>query len=243
MGALGWQRRRNRGAFGGDGAAATPLYAVAQLSSANVFAGAAGQGPAFSATTGAVGMVWRKIIAGNLTREYRVQRFTSVTRGWRAMVNDGTTARLTTTWVSAVPGNVSEQNTVSPAQNLIHRSVAVNRGGTLEEYLNGALSSVGTALPSYTAPTTEAFQIQGSSTMVDEFELISVTWIDSALDSTAVAAWDAQVVAGGSRAFTGAAGLFDQWDGTGTWVDSIGGLSLTVSGSPVRRDITGAAYA
>jgi len=208
-----------------------------------VFASAAGAGPAFSATTGAVGLVWRKIVPGNLTREYRIQRFTTATRGWRAMVNDGVTARLTTTWVSAAPANVSEQNTITPTQNLIYRSVAVNRGGTLEEYLNGALSSVGTALPSFSAPTTEAFQINGSSTMVDEFELISITWINSALNAAAVAAWDAQVVAGGSKAFAGAAGLLEQWDGSATWVDSIGGLSLSVSGSPVRRDITGAAYA
>lgn len=205
------------------------------MSSADYYAGAAGEGPNLGATVGGVFMVFMKKIAGNLTREIRVQRYTSAARGWRAMPYDGTQARVLITMVSAAPANVSEVNTVATlAQDVWHRLACINNNGILECYLNGVLLSAGTALPSYTAPTTEVLQLlMGSGSLVDELAVESIAIHDGSVDGAAVAAWDAQVVSGGSRAPTGAARLWMASDaiiGT-SWTDRIAGQVTTKAGA------------
>jgi hypothetical protein len=204
------------------------------MSNADYFAGAAGEGPAFGALTGGVFMVFMKKTAGNLTREVRVQRFTPATRGWRVMPYDGTQARVQTTMVSAAPANVSEVNTVATlAPDVWHRFAGINNNGVLECYLDNVLLSAGTALPSYTAPTTEVLQLlMGSSTLVDELAVESVALVDGACNGALVTSWDAQVIGGGSRAPTGAARLWMASDaiiGT-SWTDRVASQATTKQG-------------
>lgn len=225
-----------------DVRAQADVATIGLLSSSNFFSGGASEGPAWSATGGAVGLVFRKIVSGNLTREYRVRRWTAATRGWRAYVYDGSNARLLAGQVSAVPADVSETNTVTLTQNKLHRAVLTNNGGALECYLDGVLCSAATALPSYTPPTTEAFLVQGSAAAVDELELVSVSVANAGMTAAQVAWWDGLVRAGGSRRVPGVVVHFEAEDwpgGTSKWVDRVAGWALTVSGSPVKRRIAG----
>lgn len=219
------------------------LAAIALLSSTSYFAGPGSAGPSWSATGGAVGIVFRKIIPGTLFRDYRVRRWTSATRGWRTYVANGANATLLTGQVDAQPVDISETNTVTLLQNKLHRAVLTNDNGTLECYLDGVLCSAGTALPSYTAPTTEALLIEGSASVADELEVVSVSVANTGMTAAQVAWWDGLVKAGGSRRVPNAAVHFEAADwpgGTSQWVDRVAAFGLTVTGTPVRRRIAAA---
>jgi hypothetical protein len=224
----------------------TPVeYAVANITSVNYFAAAAG-GPDFTAGLGAIAVVFRKISAGNLVREWRFTRHVSNVSGYRAMIYDGSNARVQLNCVSAVPANVSEVNTIAAlGQNTLHRLVATAHAGALANYMDGSLLSAATALPSYT-PATVPFSIVTSGA-TDEIEIVSVSAIDGAgMDAAAVSAWDAQVTADGSRAVAGATHHWEaeDWAGSGSWTDRIAGLALALAAAaPTKRNIAGASWA
>jgi hypothetical protein len=227
-------------------AATTPVeYAIANVTSVNYFAAAAG-GPDFTGGLGAIAVVFRKISAGNMVREWRFTRHVSNVSGYRAMIYDGSNARVQLNCVNATPANVSEVNTIAAlGQNTLHRFVATANGGTLANYMDGSLLSAATALPSYTAATAPFSIVTSGAT--DEIEIVSVSAIDGAgMDATAVSAWDAQVTADGSRAVAGATHHWEaeDWAGSGSWTDRIAGLALALAAAaPTKRNIAGAAWA
>lgn len=232
---------------GGGGAATTyPVsFAIANITNINYFAAAAG-GPDFTSGLGAIGVVFRKISAGNLVREWRFTRFIASTSGWKAQIYDGVNSRVQMQCVTAAAANVAEFNTIAAlGQNTLHRFVATAAGGVLETYMDGSLLSAGTALASY-QPATLPFQIVTSGA-TDEIEIVSVS-VSAGVGMTAaqVTAWDTQVKALGSRAVPAATHWWEanDWDGASSWTDKIAALALVVDGSaPTRRSIAGATWA
>lgn len=218
------------------------LTVMALLSSSDYFAGPASTGPSWSATGGAVGIVFRKIVAGSLTREYHVRRWNpSPPRGWRTWVYDGANARLLTGQVDTQPVDLSAINTVTLQQNVFHRAVLTNNAGTLECYLDGVLCQAATVLPSYTSPTTESLIVEGSAAAVDEMEIASISISDTGMNVAKVAWWDAMVKAGGSRRLPGATAHLEagDWEAKqNPWIDRVLGIPLAVTGVPVPRRIT-----
>lgn len=234
---VGIARREGMRGFGGGGSVPLTLSGLALLSNTNFYSVAA-SGPAL-ATTCAIGVVYRKITAGNILREYRIHRFTTGVRGYRYQpVMDGVTSRTTTTMVSGAPANVAEQNTYSPTQNKVQRMLFTRTASGLTHYRNGALMSAATAIVGYTAPTTENFEIIATAA-TDEVEIVSISIADTSdMDAAAALAWDNQVKAGGSRRVPNATHHWEASEAGATWVDQISGLSLTRSGSPVVRTFT-----
>lgn len=221
------------------GVAPTPqIDVVALISNANYWTTTAATRPALS-TMSTIAVVLRKISAGNMVREYRIERFTSATRGFRFLpCHDGVAARTTATMVSSTPANVSEQNTFSPPQNQFQVMVLVRGTTTLGIYRNGTLMSTAAAITGYSAPTTEAFELVGTG-LTDELEIASISISDTtALSAGQVTAYQSTVTALGSRVIPGAT---HHWEATGasgaTWTDSIAGVALTRVGSPVVRTI------
>jgi hypothetical protein len=236
--------RRGIGSTGGGGAPAPALYAVAGLSSTDLFSTSAAGRPALS-TTSTIAVICRRITGSNVVREYRVECWTSGTRGFRFLpALDGTAARAIGTMVSSTPANVSEINTYTPPQNELQRMIMVRDASGISIYRNGALMSAAAAITGYTAPTTEAFVISGSSTVVDEFEIVSISISDSyAMSAGDITTYDTTVKALGSRIIPSATHHWEAADiSGGAWVDQIAAVSLTQSGSPTVRDITGAVW-
>lgn len=232
--------RRGGRSPGAVGPAPTPtIDVVALISNANFWSTTAATRPALS-TTSTIAVVCRKITAGNMVREYRIERFTSATRGFRFLpCHDGVTARTTATMVSSAPANVAEQNTYSPTQNQFQVMVMVRDTATLGIYRNGTLMSAAAAITGYSAPAAEAFQIIGNG-LTDELEIASISISDStALSAAQVTSYQSTVTALGSRIIPGATHHWEATDASGaTWTDSIAGVGLTRNGSPVVRTVT-----
>lgn len=231
-----------RGIGGSAPASAAPssLTVLAGISLMDFFSTTDAARPSMSATSTCI-VVLRKITSGNIVREYRIERFTSGARGFRHLpMLDGTTARATITMVSGTPANVSEQNTFSPTQNEFQVMTMRRDTAILEQYRAGSLMSVGTAITGYTAPTSEAFVIQSNGALVDEVEIASISISDThCLSAAEIAAYYTQVKALGSRVIPNATFHLEASDiAAGSWVDRIGGVALTQSGSPVTRVVS-----
>jgi len=214
------------------------ITSIAQISSANSFNSATATRPTGS-TSMTIAAVCRNRTTANLVREYRIRRWTTATRGWVFYpMLDGVTARAQGVVVNAALANVAEPNTFSPTQNLLQRVVLVLDADVLSVYRNGALMSTGAACVGFTAPTSESFFLQGSAVLNDEFELVSMALANStAMSAAQVAAWDAVVVAGGSRSFTGATHHYEAEDIVAgvNWTDRIAGNVLSMVGAPLKR--------
>lgn len=223
----------------GGGAAPTPaIDVVALVSNANYWTTTDASRPSLS-TTSTIAVVLRKISAGNMIREYKIERFTSATRGFRFLpCHDGSAARTTATMVSSAPANVSEQNTFTPPQNEFQVMVFVRNTGSMGIYRNGALMSGAASITGYSAPTTEAFELVGSG-LTDELEIASISIADTtALSGAQITAYQSTVTGLGSRVIPGATHHWEATDASGaTWTDSIAGTVLTRVGSPVVRTI------
>lgn len=232
-------RRGGRSPVVSGGAPTSSIDVVALISNANYWTTTAATRPALS-TTSTIAVVCRKITAGNMVREYRIERFTSATRGFRFLpCHDGSAARTTAVMVNSTPANMSEQNTYTPPQNEFQVMVFVRGTSSLGIYRNGSLMSAAAAITGYTAPTIEAFELVGSG-LTDELEIASISISDTtALSGAQITAYQATVAALGSRVIPGAT---HHWEATGasgaTWTDSIAGVALTRVGSPVVRTIT-----
>ena len=151
----------------GGGGGPSSIDVIALVSNANYWTTMDATRPAMS-TTSTIAVVMRKISAGNMAREYRIERFTSATRGFRFLpCHDGSAARTTAVMVNSTPGNTAEQNTYTPPQNEFQVMVFVRGTSTLGIYRNGSLMSAAAAITGYTAPTTEAFELVGSG-LTDE---------------------------------------------------------------------------
>jgi hypothetical protein len=232
------------GAASSSGAGAVSITVVAQLSSTNYFSTTAATRPALS-TTATIAVVLRRITGVNIVREYRIERYTSATRGFRFMpIHDGAASRATATIVSGAPANVSEQNTYTPTQNEFQVIVLRRDTTVVEVYRSGALMSAGAAIAGYTAPAAEAFVLQGNGAMSDEVEIASISISDStALSAGQISTYYDTVKANGSRVIPSATHHWEASDiGGGAWVDQIAGVSWTQNGSPITRVITSPVY-
>jgi hypothetical protein len=217
----------------GAGAVIPTISVVANISGVNTFSTTDAARPSLS-TTSTIAVVLRKITSGNLAREWRIQRWTSNTRGFQFMpMHDGTTARANALMVSSAPANVSEGVvSFSPTQNAFQVMVMRRTSTTIEVYRNGSLTSTGTAITGYTTPTSEAFLIgTNSAVTTDEVEIASISISDStALTAQQIADYQTTVAALGSRVIPDATHHWEASDIGAAWVDRIAGVSLTKNG-------------
>lgn len=189
-----------------------------------------------------IGVVYRAE-AANFARNVRLfQKWTTAARGYASRVLSAAD-RMSAIAVNGTPANALKTSlAITLTSGQFHTQVVrLDTAVGLDVFFKGVKDGSPVACASYTAASSADTLLVGQAESAGA-SLVGIAAIvvaeNTAVSDANITAWQAQVAASNNWAFPGG-GTTHVWDasaiGGGVWTDSVGGVTLTSSGSPTTN--------